>query len=106
MESTLNELNTEETFTNRVDSIIHPNEYKENTSNIPNSTYIEMVCQTVIGLDEIKDCITESQLKRKLPKNFAQNLIELENIIEIHHSKVNEDTIEKLAVLYKVELKF
>ncbi len=103
METTINEINTEELIKTRVETIINPNKFRVSESKFEKSSYIQLVCQTVIGSDDLEEFMTESKNKRKLPNNFAQNLIELENIIDIHHSKIDEETIEKLAELYKVE---
>ena len=70
--------------------------------NLKRFSYTRMVCQTVEGIEELEDYATQSKIKRELPRHFAKNIIELENIIDLHHSKIDEMTIEKLACLYKV----
>jgi len=75
-------------------------EYKE----INKSTYVEMICQTVNGMEvlELEDMISQSKMDRKLPSNFAQRIIELENKIDFYQNDIDERTVEKLANLYKV----
>ena len=76
----------------------------EEDLDINKSTYVEMVCQTVNGIEvlELEDIISQSKIDRKLPSNYAQRIIELENQIEFYQNDINERTVEKLANLYKV----
>jgi len=70
--------------------------------NLDRLSYSKMVFKNVDGTDELQDYLYKYKMKRKLPGKFAKNIIELENIIDMHYSKIDENIIEKLACLYKV----
>jgi hypothetical protein len=104
MKTTMNNMQKENIIESRVKRITDLERLEKSDSKLEKSAYLRMVCETIIGMDDLESVISESNPKRKLPNNFAQNLIELENIIDIHHSKINEENISNLAELYKVIL--
>ena len=77
-------------------------EFTYSNNNYDRLSYSKMVLQTVDGTEELQDCLYKYKIKTKLPRNFARDIIELENLIDMHYSQIDENIIEKLACLYKV----
>jgi hypothetical protein len=86
------------------EDITHKYEHDDGNKNIyeTNSKEGFFLCDNFFyGVENIQN-LDEFDENFKLPENFSQKVIELENLLERDGYEIDESNVEELAYLYKV----